>query len=183
MTITNRAAAEAWLREQLKDADPFFVDEALSYIRRTPPKGGSGEARASITHGDMTCTPYAPPVAIAPLLMRFDDTSGSAVFLDPRYVTGVRDAQSSTIVSTIVTVSVPNTQGTSQVYIVVGRSENVGDRINMHRRGHGERMEQAVADLKLRGVFEETDYSITSGKLVIPEDIGLNDASDLGDDA
>lgn len=156
MTISNRAAAEAWLRDQLKDADPFFVDEALSYIRRTPPRGGAGEARAS-------------GGAIAPPLMRFDDINGKAVFLDPRYVTGVRDAQSTKIVSSIITVTPPNRQGTSQIYIVVGRSENVGDRINMHRRGYGERLDAAVADMKQRGLFEETDYTITSGKLVIPD--------------
>lgn len=118
-----------------------------------------------------TYNPYVPPVAIAPPLMRFDDPDGKAVFFDPRYVTGVRDAQSTKIVSTIVMVSPPGGQGTSQIYIVVGRSENVGDRINMHRRGHGEGLEAGIADLKQRGVFEETDYRITSGKLVIPEKV------------
>lgn len=137
--------------------------------KRNPPEGGSGEARAAVTFGGMTSTPYVPPVAIAPPLMRFDAVDGTAVFLDPRDVTGVRDARSTKIVSTIVTVNPPNAQGTSQVYIVVGRAENVGDRINMHRRGYGERLEAAVADMKQRGIFEETDYTITSGKLVIPE--------------
>lgn len=89
-----------------------------THPRRRPPVGGSGMS----------------PARIAPPLMRFEDTDGHPVFVDAVTITSVRGSSDSRHVSTVIHSNPPG-KLTSQIFIVAGTAEEIGERVNEHRAG------------------------------------------------
>lgn len=121
---------------------------------RNPPAGGAGETKAR--------SPQAS------LLIAFPDVEGNPVYFDPFLVTGLREVvdKSRNYWTTLVFIGVAG--GTTQIFTVLERAELVGNRINMYRRGLGEKTDQAVAELKRQRMAEAFG---AVGKLVIPDQI------------
>lgn len=164
--MTASAAAETWLRTQFRDDSPQLheqIDNALAVIKRAASVSGARRYASDLNEQarrangeELEFTPVAKPVAS--LLITFPDLDGNPVAFDPALVVGVRASVNKTARFSLVWVQPPGASVTI-VYQVLEAAELVIDRINMHRRGLGEKLESALAALSPEAQDFAEDFS------------------------